>query len=192
MQTRLAGLSRPGLAWRTSSLARSLARARRARLLVCSSARVYLPAVRVRVHAHMCNRLANSETSTEEQVRARGRRGPAMAAVIVVVSRGWTAYLLGTISLSGWNAHAYIACTRRTRDPPISISLSIRRRSAAILAITCINGVPLYRRLQRGEEARDFVRYIYLRMIRIELLNMYKYMWSSPLSLSLNNKLIIN
>lgn len=85
------GLSRPGLAWQTSSLAR----ARSARLHVCSSARarVCVSDHHTRGRACLCNR--DSQTP-----KHRGAKKE-------VVSRGWTAYLLGTISLSGGNAHAY-------------------------------------------------------------------------------------
>lgn len=127
------------------------------------SARVYL---RYYVRICTCNRLANSETSTEELMGERERGGEGE----VVVSRGWTAYLLGTISLSGGNAHACMyACMHATHailggladldltfDPPPSF------------AITCTTGVPLYCRLQRGgEEMREFARHIYLRTIEI-------------------------
>lgn len=115
------GLSRPGLAWQTSSLARSLARARSARLHVCmfcTCARVLAGLLRM----HVCNcgipRLANSETSTT-------RRGDGEEVGLARLDRVSTWHYL----LKRRKRTRVHVCTRRTRESADRYARRARSRS---------------------------------------------------------------
>jgi len=121
------GLSRPGLAWQTSSLARSLVRETRA----CTYAVLHVRACIS--DCHVCVRV----TAVHHGSQRRNGWGTTKE----VVSRGWTAYLLGTISLSGGSAHAYTYArdarenrrtdTRGERDLDLTFDPRDSYRSAA-------------------------------------------------------------